>query len=220
MDQTVSSGKLVLGLDLNFGGYNTNYAPQIIFVDGEGNSVLQLGFNCNSGETEYFQYKVGDGSATNDGTVGSSKLRGKYTGHSIRDIVIDMETGEVVYTLDCIGTDGKRYSKTSTKGINIGTGKTIAGIRISRNFAQASQSDYIWIDNVELYSVVREVTYNYTIKAKAGETTLKTLASGECKNGFDYGVYVPYVIENDGSFYVLDSNSTYYKNFTMGDSDE
>jgi hypothetical protein len=224
----VSSGKLVFGIDLNFGGYNTNYAPQIIFVDGDGNRVLQLGFNCNSGATEYFQYVIGtDGTATNDGTVGSSKLRGKYTGHSIRDIVIDLETGDVVYTLDCIGTDGKRFSKTSTKGINIGTGKTIAGIRLSRNFAQGSQSDYIWADNIELYSVGPNTKYAYTIKATAndGANELQTLSSGTTSSGKDYSASIPHAINYGGSYYVLDDAENanldhYLATYTMGTAEE
>lgn len=219
----VSTGKLVFGVDLNFGGNNTNYAPQIIFVDGEGNNVLQLGFNCGSGTDEYFQYKVGTGSATNDGTVGSSKLRGKYTGHSIRDIVIDMETGDVVYTVDCIGTDGKRQKKTSTKGVNIGTGKTIAGVRLSRNFGAVSQSDYIWADNIELYTVgVESTPHTYTVKAIAGSTELATLQSGSLKEGKNYSVTLNEVIEKDGKFYRLNDNTVtnYTKSYVMGDADE
>ena len=219
----VSTGKLVFGVDLNFGGYNTNYAPQIIFVDEEGNSVLQLGFSCGSGDTEYFQYKVGNGTATNDGTVGSSKLRGKYTGHSVRDIIIDMETGNVVYTVDCIGTNGKRQVNTSTKGVNIGTGKTIAGIRLSRNFAQGSQSDYIWADNIELYTVgVESSPHTYTVKATAGSTELTTIQSGSLKAGQIYSVTVNEVIEKDGKFYRLDDNTVtnYTKSYTMGDAEE
>jgi len=219
----VSTGRLVFGIDLNFGGNNTNYAPQIIFVDGSGNSVLQLGFSCGSGATEYFQYKVGDGSATNDGTVGSSKLRGKYTGHSIRDIVIDMETGAVVYTVDCIGTDGKRYIKTSTKGVSIGTGKTIAGIRLSRNFAASSASDYIWADNIELYTVgVESDPHTYTVKAKAGSTELSTIATGSLKAGQSYTATVTEVIEKEGKFYRLDDATVenYKKSYTMGDAEE
>lgn len=219
----VTTGKLVFGIDLNFGGNNTNYAPQIIFVDGSGNSVLQLGFSCGSGDTEYFQYKVGDESATNDGTVGTSKLRGKYTGHSIRDIVIDMETGAVVYTVDCIGTDGKRYVKASTKGVNIGTGKTIAGIRLSRNFGASSASDYIWADNIELYTVGEEsLPHTYTVKAKAGSTELSTIATGSLKAGQSYTATVTEVIEKDGKFYRLDDATVenYNKSYTMGDAEE
>ena len=220
----VSTGKLVFGIDLNFGGNNTNNAPQIIFVDGEGNSVLQLGFNCSSGETEYFQYTVGaDGSATNDGTVGSSKLRGKYTGHSIRDIVIDLETGDVVYTVDCIGTDGKRQVNTSTRGVNIGTGKIIAGIRLSRAFNESKQSNYIWADNIELYTVgVESSPHTYTVKAMAGSTELSTIQSGSLKAGQIYSVTVNEVIEKDGKFYRLDDNTVtnYTKSFTMGDTEE
>ena len=224
-DKIITRGKLVFSVDLNFGGHNKTNAPQIIFVDKDGNSVLQLGFKCNDGDTEYFQYTVNGGTAYNDGTVTASKLRDKYTGHSIRDIVIDMETGKVVYTIDCIGTNGKRYSATTTKDISIGTGKNIAGIRISRdNGSESSKDYYTYMDNMELYTVVptSATTHTYTIKAKAGDTTISTLATNTCTEYQDYSFYLPKVISYNSQFYVLDGTEfpNYLAYYTMGTANE
>ena len=223
----ITRGKLVFSVDLSFGGYNKTNAPQVIFVDKQGNPVLQLGFKCNSGDQEYFQYAVNGGTAYNDGTVSSSKLRDKYTGHSLRDIVIDMETGKVVYTLDCINKDGVRKSMTTTKDISIGTGKNIAGIRISRdNGSTGSQSYYTYLDNIELYTVVptSAASHTYTINAKAGSTTLKTLATSTCTEYQDYEVYLPKCVLYNSQYYVLSDNnlpaSSYNAYYTMGTGDE
>ena len=61
---------------------------------------------------------------------------------------------------------------------------------------------------------------DYTINAVAGGATIKELATGSVWASENYGTYVPYVIEKDSKFYVLDDNSTYYKSFTMGATDE
>lgn len=220
---TVSSGILVFSYDFNFGGDNQNNNPYLSFVDSEGNNILRLGFKSGSGATEYFQYTVGDGEAYNDGTVGSSKVRGKYTGFGLKDIIINLETGAVTYTLDHIGTDGKRYVSTSTRGINIGTGKSISQIRFTQTGASKTSLKW-WIDNVSLYTVGVDASHHYTIKATTdnGTVDLKDIASGTCKEDLEYEAVVPYVIEKNNKFYVLkdESITDFGKSFTMGKVDQ
>ncbi len=220
----ISEGILVFSYDFNFGGDNKNNSPYLSFVDPDGNNILQLGFKCGSGTTEYFTYKVGSESQTNDGSVSSSKLRNKYTGFGLKDIAINLNTGDVVYTLDCIGTDGKRYVTTTTKNINIGTGKTVSQIRFTQTGASSTSLKW-WLDNISLYTVGLDVSHNYTVKATAnnGALELKTIEESTCKEGLNYSITgLPYIIEKDGKFYVLDDAqvSNYGVTFAMGNADQ
>lgn len=204
----ISTGVLHFSVDLNFGGYNKTNAPYVQFVDGDGNNILKLGFKCQSATKEYFQYTINDGAATNDGTVASSKLRDKYTGHSIKDVTIDLKTGAVSWTVDCITEEGVRSCITTTKDATIGTGKTIAKIRIGRDFITSSQDHYIWADNISCYVVDLLNPYDYTVKAVDGnDVELQTIASGSSTKAVS--VYYPLVIKKADKFYKLQNSSSY-----------
>lgn len=72
------------------------------------------------------------------------------------------------------------------------------------------------------YAAAGAKTYNYTISAVAGETTLKELATGTDVEGATYSqTGIPEVIEKDGAYYRLsDANVTdRQESFTIGTSD-
>lgn len=65
----------------------------------------------------------------------------------------------------------------------------------------------------------------YTINAVAGEATIKELATGSAWASETYGTYIPYVIEYNTQFYVLDDEGNtaldgYYAGYVKGSSAE
>lgn len=216
LTDVVSTGKLVFSADLYLSGYAST--PIIVrFADSDGNNVLTLNFK-NGSNNQYFQYTVGSNSAANTKALSTFRT---YRGYEIKDLVIDFATGDASFTIDFINSSKVRAQETVT--LNIGTGKNIAKLLIGRQSSQKSETD-VELDNVQLYTVsTASGTYNYTVNAVVGETTIKQLAAGSCKGGTAYSVTgLPKVIESDGKFYVLsdESVSSYAKSFTMGEADE
>ena len=100
---------------------------------------------------------------------------------------------------------------------------TIKGVIIDAS-ACGSNTYYAYFDNMKLFSVGATAgSHNYSIKAVAGGSTIKTFAGGTVAEGETYSVYVPKAIVSNGQYYVLDdadnANLTgYYASYTMGTS--
>ena len=229
MDAPVSKGYLVFAAD-GFSGVgsfseSTSDIYSYEFQDADGNTVLSFGFASGDGNQ---CFKVaGTNARDGDGNVIYSKTR-TYYGYSIKEMVINMNTGDVSLTIDYVNSSDVRVQadvKTSAGGnFNIGTGKSIAKLKVSKpSRSQAECTAYL--DNISFYSVGVEATHNYTVKATAnsGATVLQTLASSTCKEDMAYSATaIPAVILNNGVYYVLDDAnvSNHCISYIMGNADE
>lgn len=216
----VSTGKLVFNADFWMSG-NANSPILIKFVDKDDNTLLEMNWNNGSGVRAFNYTNLKDDETfENKATSNLCEYR-KYKGFGVRDLVVDFATGEVTFKIDYIDRNAKRSQTSLTT--NIGTGKNIASVQVGK--AALSSTDlYIDVDNMSLYTIgTASSSFNYTIKAMAGETELATLASGACKTDMTYSVSgLSKVIKKDGKFYMLDDVTVngYAKTFTMGDADE
>lgn len=229
----ISTGYLVFSSDGFSGvgsfGEDTNDIYSYEFQDAEGNTVWSFGFASGSGNQTFKM--SGDNSrefSSGEANTIYSTNRSRYQGYSIKEMVINMATGEINLTLDFVNDKNIRkqveVKKSNGNNYNIGTGKTIAKLKVSKpSRSQAECTAYL--DNMVLYSVGVDATHNYTIKATTdgGSTELSKLAEGTCKEDLDYSITgIPYVVEKSGKFYVLDDASvtSYGKTFTMGNADQ
>lgn len=166
LGSTVNKGLLVFSGDFFASDYKTN-AIYFRFVDEEGNPVLTLNNNATSNGTTDFQYSIGTGDAVN---TGASALWRTYNSFRIIDLVMNFETGDVVFTLDYIGrisSDNKRNQKTIS--CNIGTGKNVKSIQVGR-YCVSSTNITTHMDNISLYTV--EPKFGYTINYTNGGSPL------------------------------------------------
>ena len=218
----ISSGILVFTGDIFLSGSgdnNTADGPRLHFLDSEGNNVFAFGFNSGSG-SQRFSYTIGDGSVQSVTTIPATTPR-TYIGWGVNELSVNLTTGDLSITIDYI-TDSKVRTQ-QTLNLNIGLGKSISKFQFGR--AGRSKVDAnTHLDNFSLYTVGPEAgIFNYTVKAKAGDTELATLASGTCKGGMSYSVSgLPLVIKAEDKYYILDDEtvSSYGKSFTMGEADE
>ena len=142
--------------------------------------------------------------ANNVSTVSGADLVQAYA----NDVNLDID---VVLQNSCTPTD---YLRTIQAEVTDGT--LTYGLKVKDEVTDAGN----WaVAKTFKLTFLGDTKYNYTINAVAGETTIKQLGTGSEYPGLDYGAYVPYVIQYNSKYYVLDDNSTYYKNFTMGAAD-
>ena len=84
--------------------------------------------------------------------------------------------------------------------------------------------NFVYIDNLVITKTVSSTPHNYSINAVAGGSTIKEdVIKGEANEGAQYVVSgLPYVIEKDGRFYVLnDANvKDFATTFYMGNADQ
>lgn len=211
----VSTGKLVFRADM----YQANSPTFIRFLDADGNELLKLGFN-NGSNDRYYQYYVKGGSATNSDM---HTVYRTYHGFSIEDLVLDMTTGSVSFYLDYINTNSsnQRAQVTNTKTINFGTGKAVKYLEVG---STVNSSQTVHFDNIQFYHVAEAGKNNYEIYARAGETNLQLLASGQKAKDEEYSATgLPLVIKYNNQYYTLDdANVTNYATptYTMGNADE
>ena len=193
----LDKGKIMFSADF-FSSGNVNTPIKLRFTDKNGNSLFSIGYK-NGSSFQYLYYTI-DGSAVQ--TSARSDYR-NYAGFGIKDMVIDIETGDVSFTFDCINRYGVR-EHVSIK-FNIGTGKNIAKMQIGK--AAISSTDlYYHLDNVKLYTVgLVTGELNYTVAAKCGDDIVKTIKTGTSHGGKVVPVTgLPLVVENNGNFYTLD----------------
>lgn len=212
----VSTGKLIFRADM----YQANSPTFIRFLDADGNELLKLGFN-NGSNDRYYQYYV-NGVGTGSNCDMHTTYR-SYHGFSIEDLVLDMTTGSVSFYLDYINTNSsnQRAQVTNTKNINFGTGKAVKYFEIG---STVNNSQTVHYDNIQFYHVAEAGKNNYEIYARAGETNLQLLASGQKAKDEEYSATgLPLVVKYNNQYYTLDdANVTNYatQTYTMGDADE
>ena len=211
----VSTGKLIFRADM----YQANSPTFIRFLDADGNELLKFGFNNGSGD-RYYQYYVNGGSGANCDMHTTYR---SYHGFSIEDLVLDMSTGSVSFYLDYINTNSsnQRAQVTNTKNITFGAGKAVKYLEIG---STVNNSQTVHYDNIQFYHVAEAGKNNYEIYARAGETNLQLLASGQKAKDEEYSATgLPLVVKYNNQYYVLDdANVTNYatQTYTMGDADE
>ena len=218
----VSSGILVFNGDiLNYGGQNTFHPNEIRFVDGDGNQVFRIAYdNADNANLKVYN------SENTQLTSGCYSNYRSNKGYRIIDLAINLATGACTMTVDYTNNSSVRAQ--TAMNFNIGTGKSIAGLKINRynnNNYDAKYHFYTYLDNVSLYTVdVSSSSTTYTVVAKAGETTLQTLATDVASEGDEYSVYLPRVIKKDGAFYewseYTSSTTDFHKTYTMGAESE
>ena len=184
--------------------FTETYGAESAFV--EGNIMSQTITGLQNGYYKVQFYGVVNAARSPSAlTVNTDGLAQAYANSTNEEITVyyqeDCTPSDYLHTIEAQVTDG-----TLTYGLKAKTGVTDAG-----NWAVA-----------KIYSLTYLGTgkNDYTINAVAGETTIKQLSTGEAWASDDYGTYVPYVILYNSKYYVLDDNSTYYKSFTMGATNE
>ena len=184
--------------------FTETYGAESAFV--EGNIMSQTITGLQNGYYKVQFYGVVNAARSPSAlTVNTDGLAQAYANSTNEEITVyyqdDCTPSDYLHTIEAQVTDG-----TLTYGLKAKTGVTDAG-----NWAVAK---------IFKLTFLGDTKYNYTINAVAGETTIKQLGTGSEYPGLDYGAYVPYVIQYNSKYYVLDDNSTYYKNFTMGATNE
>ena len=164
LDEAVSSGKLFFRADM----YCANSPTFIRFLDDTGAELLRLGFSNGSGD-RYYQYAVNGAAASNCDMHTTYR---SYHGFSIENLVIDMATGAVSFSLDYINTNNsnKREQVANTKNINIGTGKNIKYLELG---SVVNGSQTVHFDNISFYKIAP--VYDYTINYTSGGSIIKTI---------------------------------------------
>ena len=212
----VSTGKLIFRADM----YQANSPTYIRFLDADGNELLKFGFNNGKDDRYYLYYVNGAGTGSNCDMHTTYR---SYHGFSIEDLVLDMTTGSVSFYLDYINTNSsnQRAQVTNTKNITFGAGKSVKYFEIG---STVNGSQIVHYDNIQFYHVTEAGKNNYEIYARAGETNLQLLASGQKAKDEEYSATgLPLVVKYNNQYYTLDdANVTNYatQTYTMGDADE
>lgn len=219
----VSNGYLVFNGDT----YNDHltHPHEIMFVDSEGKTVLQMYYTNSSGAVNFLVYN----SAGTQIYSGCSSIARSYSAYGINDLAINLSTGACTMTLDYTGRANSANTRLQTVvNFNIGTEHNIAGIKIGKhneNGYDTSMNTYL--DNVSLYHVTSAVTYyTATFTANAGTLTpsvtiysdedrTTSVTNGELTNGSTYYYTASLDGYNDyeSSFTVNGANPSV--NFTM-----
>ena len=220
----VSSGQIVLSADFYVG----THQKIIKFIDEDNNIVARFVYpdkNASNGRVYGTQYLFVD--VDNEAVFSSTpQINDTYNGtrnreYRITELVIDLDAKTISYSgkvMDRRSSTNKWCDDNAT--ITLSKSVTIKGMIIDAS-GVGDNSYYAYYDNMKLFSVGNAAdTYNYTINAVTGGTTIKTLATGSATSGNTYGTYLPKAILYEGQYYVLnDANVTnFYANYTMGDA--
>lgn len=220
----VSSGQIVLSADFYVG----THQKIIKFIDEDNNIVARFVYpdkNASNGRVYGTQYLFVD--VDNEAVFSSTpQINDTYNGtrnreYRITELVIDLDAKTISYSgkvMDRRSSTNKWCDDNAT--ITLSKSVTIKGMIIDAS-GVGDNSYYAYYDNMKLFSVGNAAdTYNYTINAVTGGTTIKTLATGSATSGNTYGTYLPKAILYEGQYYVLnDANVTnLYANYTMGDA--
>ena len=220
----VSSGQIVLSADFYVG----THQKIIKFIDEDNNIVARFVYpdkSATNGRVYGTQYLFVD--VDNEAVFSSTpQINDTYNGtrnreYRITELVIDLDAKTISYSgkvMDRRSSTNKWCDDNAT--ITLSKSVTIKGMIIDAS-GVGDNSYYAYYDNMKLFSVGNAAdTYNYTINAVTGGTTIKTLATGSATSGNTYGTYLPKAILYEGQYYVLnDANVTnFYANYTMGDA--
>lgn len=150
----VSSGYLVFNAD-TYNDFKTN-PHGVCFIDGDGAEVLKIQYN-NGNNSQPLQIN-----GTNVGC--NTYIRG-FSGYAINGLVVNMATGEGIVMIDYIGWDKVRHQ--TKLSFNIGTGKSIAGLKMYKLANNYGNGNKVYLDNISLYAIgSTEAAYDYAIHYK------------------------------------------------------
>ena len=200
----------------------------ITLADADYHTGANAGFNSDSNtgygsEGAIFNLGCYRANSANDFAINSSKkttLTSTCLGNWCHaNITVNNVNKTVSYAITrCDATELDASASASDVAFMNGSANKCTQIDV---YMGATSADVpIYIDNLVITPTVIATNHSYTINAVGSGNTLKRLGTGIVAEGSSYGVYVPYVLEKDGSFYILDNNSTYYKSYTMGNNIE
>lgn len=219
----ITSGKVVFAADFYIG----THAKTIKFIDADNKVVARFAFpdktatNGRVYSTQYMFVDI-DEAATFSSTP---QINDTYNGtrnreYRIKELVFDLDNNKITYSGSVMDRrNGSNNWCDDNATITLSKSVSIKGVIIDAS-ACGNNTYYAYFDNMKLYSVGNAAgTYNYTINAVAGGTTIKKISVGNTTSGEIFSAYIPEAIYYNGQYYQLDDNSTYYVEYTMGDAD-